>query len=481
MNSRGEIFTFYSYKGGVGRSMSLANMAWLLASNGKRVLAIDWDLEAPGLPRFFRPFIDNRSLASSSGLIDLLVDQKEMTFHPPTILPSLQANTKTSRDVHWHQYVLPIKWKFPNDGSLEIMPSGKPGPSYAQRVTRFDWAEFYSHFHGAEIIEQLKIDLRNYYDYVLVDSRTGINDSSGICTIQMPDKLIICTTLNRQSIEGSATVAESAETQRRNRGSQAELRIFPIATRVELSEKAKLDLARQHIESKFSRFLWHLPQDHVQEYWGSTEIRYTPFYAYEEILCTFGDVPGTFYSMLASIERITAYLTGGEVKHLPPIDDLQRRKVLNMFSRVMPESSAEITCFISYSSKDDAFASKLYADLENAGIKCWFAPHDLPFGAKIRAGIDEAILTHNKVVLILSNNSISSTWVEKEVETAFEKEIASGSTILIPIRLDSTVMETKASWAADIRRQRNIGNFSSWQDTEFYEESFKRLLESLKV
>jgi len=53
----GKIVTFYSYKGGTGRSMALANVAWILASNGKRVLAIDWDLEAPGLHRYFTPFL----------------------------------------------------------------------------------------------------------------------------------------------------------------------------------------------------------------------------------------------------------------------------------------------------------------------------------------------------------------------------------------------------------------------------------------
>src|SRR3954468_1745333 len=68
----GKVVTFYSYKGGTGRTMALANVAWILAANGKRVLVADWDLESPGLPRFFRPFIDPGALASSGGLIDLV-------------------------------------------------------------------------------------------------------------------------------------------------------------------------------------------------------------------------------------------------------------------------------------------------------------------------------------------------------------------------------------------------------------------------
>jgi len=53
----GRIITFYSYKGGTGRTMALANAAWILASNRFRVLIVDWDLEAPGLHRYLRPFV----------------------------------------------------------------------------------------------------------------------------------------------------------------------------------------------------------------------------------------------------------------------------------------------------------------------------------------------------------------------------------------------------------------------------------------
>src|SRR5213078_2846099 len=71
---QGRIVTFYSYKGGTGRSMALANVAWILASTGLKVLVIDWDLEAPGLHRYFRPFLDDTELTQSPGLIDFLTD-----------------------------------------------------------------------------------------------------------------------------------------------------------------------------------------------------------------------------------------------------------------------------------------------------------------------------------------------------------------------------------------------------------------------
>src|SRR5215510_4858347 len=78
------IITFYSYKGGTGRTMALANVAWILASNGLRVLVIDWDLEAPGLHRYLSPFLEDKELTSSPGLIDFLVDFATAARHAHT-------------------------------------------------------------------------------------------------------------------------------------------------------------------------------------------------------------------------------------------------------------------------------------------------------------------------------------------------------------------------------------------------------------
>ena len=86
-------------------------------------------------------------------------------------------------------------------------------------------------------------------------------------------------------------------------------------------------------------------------------------------------------------------------------------------------------------------------------VRCWFAPHDLPIGAKILDGIDEAIRLRDKVLLILSEHSIKSDWVEDEVTTAFEEERKREHPMLFPIRLDDTVMDTHEAWAAKLRAQ----------------------------
>ena len=138
------------------------------------------------------------------------------------------------------------------------------------------------------------------------------------------------------------------------------------------------------------------------------------------------------------------------------------------------------SCFISYSSKDEKFAKRLHADLQDKGIRCWFAPEDIKIGDKIRHRIDEAIRMHDKLLLILSTNSIESNWVEAEVENAIEKEGKTKEPVLFPIRLDETVMESQTAWAAHIKRTRHIGDFKNWKEHDNYQKAFERLLRDLK-
>jgi len=139
------------------------------------------------------------------------------------------------------------------------------------------------------------------------------------------------------------------------------------------------------------------------------------------------------------------------------------------------------SCFISYSSKDQDFAERLHADLQSKGVGCWFAPEDLKISDKFRSRIDISIRIHDKLLVVLSEDSIRSAWVEKEVETAFEKERQQNKIVLFPIRLDDAVMKTDQAWAADIRRTRHIGDFRGWRDHDRYQVAYARLLRDLKA
>jgi hypothetical protein len=140
-----------------------------------------------------------------------------------------------------------------------------------------------------------------------------------------------------------------------------------------------------------------------------------------------------------------------------------------------------LSCFLSYSSQDDAFVRRLYSGLQSRGVRCWFAPEDLPIGVKIRPAIDREIIGRDRFVIVLSANSIDSPWVENEVETAFERAYKQKSPFLIPIRLDDSVMTTQQPWAADLRRNFNIGDFRDWSDSTQFERSLRRLLRDLSA
>jgi len=145
-------------------------------------------------------------------------------------------------------------------------------------------------------------------------------------------------------------------------------------------------------------------------------------------------------------------------------------------------SSDYHSCVLSYATEDQVFAEKLYADLQSKGVDCWFAPHDLKTGGKLRPQVYEAIQKQEKLLLILSEHAVKSDWVEREVELAFERERQLPEMlVLFPIRLDDAVMQTNTAWAGDIRRIRFIGDFREWQDNVTYQGAFQRLLHDLRI
>ncbi len=143
---------------------------------------------------------------------------------------------------------------------------------------------------------------------------------------------------------------------------------------------------------------------------------------------------------------------------------------------------AEIySCFISYSSKDAAFASRLHAELEKNGVRCWYAPEDIKIGEEFRQTIDDAIREYDKLLLVLSEDSVRSSWVQDEVEACLERERRQQRQVRFPIPLDEAVERTRQAWAAAIRRRRHIGDFTRWRDQAAYDEAFQRLLRDLKA
>ena len=143
--------------------------------------------------------------------------------------------------------------------------------------------------------------------------------------------------------------------------------------------------------------------------------------------------------------------------------------------------------FISYSTKDQEFADRLHADLQDKGVRCWFAPHNVKGGKKLHEQIDEAIRLYDKLLLILSPASMESEWVKTEISKARKREVKEDKRVLFPIRLCS--YEALRDWecfdadagkdSAREIREYFIPDFSNWKDHDSYKLAFDKLLNDL--
>jgi cellulose biosynthesis protein BcsQ len=422
----GRIITFYSYKGGTGRSMALANVAWILACNGLRVLVIDWDLEAPGLHRYFCPFLPDPELSETPGLIDFFVHFIEAAHVQAS---SKEASPKPERPWFYDRadllrYSVPLTYEFPNGGMLDFVGAGQQGSSYSIRVNSFQWGDFYEKFGGGIFLEAMKVQMREHYDYVLIDSRTGLSDTSGICTVQMPDELVICFTLNRQSIFGAASMAKSADAQRRLKTGEQGLRIWPVPTRVELHEKTRLDSARLVARQQFAPFLWHIPVSRRTEFWGETEVLYFPYYAYEEVLASIADPPWQKVSLLNSMERLTARLTGDKVRAMPSLPSGQRESLLALYQPPNPsqrEKGRKFFLSFARADKSERTVTKIAEAIDRQfGARSAFWFDSIPLGANVRESLESGIKEADALIVVIGPNWRKAKGSFAEVNSAID-------------------------------------------------------------
>jgi len=213
--SNGTIVTFYSYKGGVGRSFILANVATLLSEWGFRVLCVDWDMEAPGLQHFFRRWIKQ----DKPGLLEL-VERFALGEQP-----------------EWKSCVTAIDMS-ETDGRLDLMTAGRLPDNYVQRVQEIDWSSLYAEHDFGGFLEDLRTQWSDQYDFILIDSRTGLTDIGGICTVQLPEILVFVSTTNRQSLDGVTDfVRRAIKARNRLPYDRAALLTVPVLSRFDAGEE----------------------------------------------------------------------------------------------------------------------------------------------------------------------------------------------------------------------------------------------------
>ncbi len=204
------IVTFYSFKGGVGRSMSLVNVGVQLAQAGKKVLMVDFDLEAPGLTSFSL----EKPANEYPGVVDFVTNYMATGQSPDVSKFIYNSN------------------KFEKGGEINVMSAGRQDAGYAQRLNSINWERLYAEMSGYLLFEDLKQQWKETLrpDYVLIDSRTGHSDVEGICTRQLPDAVCLLFFPNIQNLSGLKRVVRNikADVSKRNRG----IRIHHVVSNV---------------------------------------------------------------------------------------------------------------------------------------------------------------------------------------------------------------------------------------------------------
>jgi len=292
----GRILTFYSFKGGSGRTMALANQAVLLARAGlgfagNKVLMIDWDLEAPGLHEFFKDNLPDQH-EHNTGVIDLFMEINER--FPSGIkeikdYPAIEAQIRE----FFEKSVVRLKQKRTLPEQTEssrsmlsediwLLKAGHFSEFYPINVQTFDWRGFFSRNHAffPLLIEYLE----KTYDYVLIDSRTGLTDSGGICTSILPEALVAVFTPTNQGLRVTEVV-QKAVNYRKGSDDLRPLVVYPLASRIDTSAEGLNSQWKSIYVPRFEQLfkdVYHLKECDLRKYFGKIEVHYVKDLAYGE-------------------------------------------------------------------------------------------------------------------------------------------------------------------------------------------------------
>jgi tetratricopeptide (TPR) repeat protein len=318
LNASGEVVTFYSYKGGTGRTMALSNIAVLLARQQNAttpVLMIDWDLEAPGLHHYFE-LHDERP-----GVLELFEACREQLQHRRNGAAALLDDEELAREVlaavGWEQYVSRVD----QSSQLYLMRAGRFDDSYGERLAAMHWDDLFDSCPA--LFRCFADNLSRHFRHVLVDSRTGRTDSAGICTTLLPRKLVVVFTPNKQSLEGvQALVTRATAYRRSHEDEQRPLLVYPLPSRIEMGDglqraqwrRGDAELRIQGYQPIFERLLrdcYGMSQLSLDSYFDEVQLQQTRTFAYGEQLAVRMDQGGDRFSLTRTFEALLDWLGPG--------------------------------------------------------------------------------------------------------------------------------------------------------------------------
>jgi eukaryotic-like serine/threonine-protein kinase len=330
-----EVITFYSYKGGTGRTMALANIACLFASQReqpRRVLTIDWDLEAPGLHYYLRPLSGEATDPVKKGVVEYFTRVQELVKDGEASSEDQDAQAESLLEqISFVDFIRATS--VPN---VDLMPAGHFDASYQSRLAKLDWHRIYK--QAPAVFRCFARRLATEYDVVLVDSRTGMTDISGICTSLLPDKLVVVFTPNRQSLTGIENLVQSSVKYRQDSRDLRPLLVYPLPSRID-AERDKLRQIWRHGESNL-RIEGYQPQfqrifqaayalDHCElsNYCDEVQVQHSPDYSYGEEVAAINAHEADRFSIVRSYQALLAWLQASAAPWESPETALTRKRL----------------------------------------------------------------------------------------------------------------------------------------------------------
>ncbi len=217
---------FYSYKGGVGRSLAVSHVAYWLSREGKTVFLLDMDMEAPGLHYKLEQY--NHKITPKKGLVDFI--------------GYFKREDKAAASLK--EYVIPLESTENKMSPMWLMPAGDPFAStYWKQLSSIEWKEFLyqGEMLGSLLFLELKALIEKEYnpDFLLIDSRTGLNDLTGIGMNLLADDAVILGVNNPENIDGSRIVMEKLRRAEKLPFKEAKTRLHFVLTRIPAPEIGK--------------------------------------------------------------------------------------------------------------------------------------------------------------------------------------------------------------------------------------------------
>lgn len=277
----GEVTTFYSYKGGVGRTLALANLGHVLARrHAQPVLLVDWDLEAPGLHYYFP------AAPQAPGVLDLFEACRDELQERAGRYASDTALAEAVLDaVRWEQFLV----RASDDRPLWLLRAGRCDGSHAERAAMLDWQGIFDACPA--LFRTFSARLARHFGHVLVDARSGRADSAAICTTLLPTRLVLVFAPNRQNLDGLRELVWRATGYRScHEDEQRPLLVYPLPSRVDTADAAQYALWRYGVDGYQSVFeaalaeAYGLPQLDLGDYFDAVQLPHSASLAFGEAL-----------------------------------------------------------------------------------------------------------------------------------------------------------------------------------------------------